>query len=229
MEIPRKHPRRPRDEQLGARRTEEILDVAARLFASRGFGNTDVQTVADELGVGKGTVYRYFPTKKELFLAAVDRGMRRLTASIDASMTSEDAAGVFEQIVRAYLSFFKENPELVELLIQERAEFRDRPTPTYFAHRDANVEKYRALVRGLIREGRIRELPVETVADVTGDLMYGTMFTDYFSGRHRSTDEQAAAILEVVLGGLLTDTEKAKWRESKVDAEGSGDQTPPLK
>lgn len=209
---------RPKNEQLSTRRKEEILDVAARVFAARGFPNTDVQTVADELGIGKGTIYRYFTTKKELFLAAVDRGMRRLTTHIDASMTSEDPSNLFEQVLRAYLSFFKENPELVELLIQERAEFRDRPRPTYFAHRDANVEKYHALVRRLIADGRIRQLPVETITDVMGDLMYGTMFTDYFSGRQRSPEEQAAAILEVVMGGLLTETERSKKRTGEVRA-----------
>jgi hypothetical protein len=39
----------------------------------------------------------------------------------------------------AYLDFFAEQPGFVELLIQERAHFRDRKRPTYFEHRDANV------------------------------------------------------------------------------------------
>ena len=68
MKLPAKRPGRPKDEGLAARRCKEILDVAARLFAARGYQNTDVQVVADELGVGKGTVYRYFPSKRELFL-----------------------------------------------------------------------------------------------------------------------------------------------------------------
>ena len=64
------------------RRQEEILDVAARVFAERGFPGTDVQEIADELEVGKGTIYRYFPTKRKLFLAAVDRAMRRLREEV---------------------------------------------------------------------------------------------------------------------------------------------------
>jgi AcrR family transcriptional regulator len=210
MQVPEKRPGRPRDEQLGARRREEILDVAARLFAARGFGNTDVQTVADQLGVGKGTVYRYFPTKEELFLATVDRGMRRLMDFIEASMTSEDVLGQLEQGIHAYLAFFQDNPEIVELLIQERAEFRDRLKPTYFAHREANVGKFQMRVRTLIAAGRMRDMPVETITNVVGDLVYGTMFTNYFSGRPRSLDEQADEILEVVLMGLLTDKERSR-------------------
>ena len=56
---------RPTDGTLRANRTEQILDAAARLFAKHGFADADTQLLADELGVGKGTIYRYFPSKKE--------------------------------------------------------------------------------------------------------------------------------------------------------------------
>jgi AcrR family transcriptional regulator len=210
MEISDRRPGRPKDEQLSARRTEEILDVAARLFAARGYANTDVQAVADELRVGKGTIYRYFPTKQGLFLASVDRGMHRLMAHIEASMTDADLLKQMEQAIRAYLFFFKSNPEFVELLIQERAEFKDRPKPTYFEHRDADVHKFQARLRSLVAAGRIRDMRLDTITNVVGDLVYGTMFTNHFSGRQRSLDEQADEILEVVLTGLLTDRERCK-------------------
>jgi AcrR family transcriptional regulator len=212
MDSPVKPRGRPKDEQLAARRTEEILDVAARLFASRGYRNTDLQVVADELRVGKGTIYRYFPTKRDLFLAAVDRGMQRLSQFIDASMIAQDPAARVEQAIRAYLSFFEANAEFVELLIQERAEFKDRPKPTYFEHRDANLSKWEVLIRQLIATGRVREMRIDTITNVVGDLLYGTMFTNYFSGRQRPLDEQADDILEVVLIGLLTDSERNRVR-----------------
>jgi AcrR family transcriptional regulator len=210
MEAPAKRPGRPKDDHLTARRTDEILDVAARLFAARGYPSTDLQVVADELGVGKGTIYRYFPTKRDLFLATVDRGMQRLTGHIAAAMTSADALEQMEQGIRAYLSFFKANPEFAELLIQERAEFRDRPRPTYFDYRDANVEKFEGLVRGLVAAGRLRDLPLETICGVIGDLLYGTMFTNYFAGRDRSLDEQVSEIVDAVFVGVLSDAERGR-------------------
>jgi hypothetical protein len=125
-------------------------------------------------------------------------------------MTAPDPLDQIEQAIRAYLSFFETNPEFAELLIQERAEFRDRPKPTYFEYRDANLRKFEALQQGLVASGRWRNLPYETVERVMGDLLYGTMFTNYFTGRRRSLEEQADEILEVVLVGLLTDAERAQ-------------------
>jgi AcrR family transcriptional regulator len=222
MEGSERKPGRPKDEQLGARRTEEILDVAVKLFAAHGFTNTDVQAVANQLGVGKGTIYRYFPTKQDLFLAAVDRGMRRLMDFIEASMTDDDLLIQLEQSIRAYLEFFHNNPEIVELLIQERAAFKDRPTPTYFAHHAANIEEFNIRVRALVEAGRLRDQPVDRMTDVVSDLLYGTMFTNYFSGRQRSLDEQAEDILELVLNGLLTDQERDR-RSRRKASQASGD------
>src|SRR5947199_8789919 len=116
-----KKPGRPIDQALWDNRTQQILDAAARLFAQHGYADTDTQLLADELGVGKGTLYRYFPSKQDLFLAAADRVMRRLRECIDAAIAGvEDPLDQVAAAIRAYLAFFADNPDFVELLIQER-------------------------------------------------------------------------------------------------------------
>ncbi len=79
---------RPIDEELQARRRVEILTASTEVFAARGFAATDVQEIANRIGVGKGTVYRYFPSKEELFLAAVDNGMKQLKAAVELAADS---------------------------------------------------------------------------------------------------------------------------------------------
>jgi AcrR family transcriptional regulator len=195
---------RPKVAGLVERRREEILAAATREFARRGYAGTDLQVVAARLDLGKGTVYRYFPAKEALFLAAADRGMRLLN-----EQTNAEAARVrdpFEKIIRAthvYLRFFDEHAEFVELFVQERAQFRDRSRPTYFAHRDANIGPWRALLRTLIAGGQIRRMPVSRITDVFNAALYGAIFTNYFEGRRRSPDLQAAEILDVILHGIL--------------------------
>lgn len=195
---------RPPDAELQERRHAEILDAATAVFAENGFAAADVQEIADKTGVGKGTVYRYFPSKEELFLAAVDHGMRRLKTAVDAAVA--DTRQPLERIVqgvRAYLTFFDEHPEIVELLIHERAHFRDRTKPTYFVHRDANMGPWQELFRQLIEDGTVRDLPVERITDFVSDVVYGTMFTNYFSGRKATLSSQSENILDMVFHGLL--------------------------
>lgn len=206
---------RPRDDRLRAQRRQHILAAATGLFAKHGFRGLDVQLVADRLGVGKGTVYRYFPSKRELFLAAVDHGMNRLVAHLDHAMLEHsDTLEQMKAAVRAYLEFFTENPDLVELLIQERAEFRDREKPTYFLHRERNVGRWQEMLRGLIIEGRVRDVPPGRITEVVGDLLYGAMFTNYFARRNIPPERQAADINDIALYGILTDQERRRNHEA---------------
>ena len=200
---------RPRDDERAARRAEEILDVAARVFAQRGYRNTDVQVVADQLGVGKGTIYRYFHTKRQLFLAAADRGLQRLIAEMNTVPADIDPLEQVAQAVRAYLNFYDAHPEYVELLMQERAEFKDRAKPTYFEYRGKSV-RWGNVMRELVAQGRVRAAPRAELNEVVGNLLYGTMFTNYFAGRAKSVEEQARDILDVVFLGILTPAEQAR-------------------
>jgi AcrR family transcriptional regulator len=211
---PPRRPGRPRDPDLEARRRAEILDAAARAFAEHGFASTHVQAIADRLGVGNGTVYRYFPTKEGLFLAAVERGLEELTAEIDAVMADPTADPV-DQIgaaVTAYLRFFGRRPEMAELFIQERAAFPHHHRPLYFASRDEDPKACDrlGLFRRLVDEGRVRPMPAERFFDVVGDLLYGTILTNLLSGRPADPAAQAAAVLDVVFHGILTDAERKR-------------------
>jgi AcrR family transcriptional regulator len=211
---------RPVDEESRARRRAEILATAAVVFAEHGYQSTDVQAVADAVGVAKGTLYLYFDSKEALFLAAVDQGLIRLREHVNAAV--EGIADPLEWIgtaIHAYLRFFKEHPEQVELLIQERAEFRDRKKSTYFEHREAGSARWHAILGDLIASGRVRDVPLSRIDDVLSDLVYGTMFTNHFSGRHKPVEAQARDILDIVHHGILS--EKERHRQHRREREGS--------
>ncbi len=203
---------RPRADDRRTQRRQEIIEAAARLFAEWGYFGCEMERVATELGVAKGTLYLYFPGKEELFLACVDWAMTQLQDTVRAA-ADEGGDDPFEQIsraVRAYLVFFQEHPQFVELLIKERAMFRDRKRPTYFEHRDAARGYWRELYAELIRAGRLRsDLKVETLLDTIGNLLYGTMFTNHFIGPTSTIDDQHRAILDIIFRGILSDGERA--------------------
>lgn len=200
---------RPPDAELQERRRAEILDTATAVFAENGFAAADVQEIANKTGVGKGTVYRYFPSKEELFLAAVDHGMRNLKLAVDAAATSaKQPLDRIAEGVLAYLTFFDDRPEIVELLVQERANFRDRQRPTYFVHREANMGSWQELYGELIRSGTFRDIPVDRIGDVISDLLYGMMFTNYFAGRKTSPANQCKDALDILFHGLLADSKR---------------------
>jgi AcrR family transcriptional regulator len=193
------------------RRREEILEAAAHLFAEHGYAGADTQLLADYLQVGKGTLYRYFKSKRDMFLAAVDRAMRQLREAVEAATAGiTDPFDLIAVGIETYLAFFGARPHYVELFVQERAQFKDRKKPTYFEHREVNVERWRALYRDLIAQGRLRELSPEGISDVIGDLLYGTMLANRFAARTKSYAEQTRAILDIVYLGILSGPERQR-------------------
>lgn len=200
-------PGRPKDPELEVRRKAQILDVAARVFATYGFANTQVQTIANHLGVGNGTVYRYFPTKDQLFLAAVERGLKELEVEMDRILESpRDPLELIAEAVRGYLGFFRRRPEMAELFIQERAAFPHHHRPLYFAqHGEEHAGKHAAFFRRLMETGRVRPIPLARLFAVVGDLLYGTIIANLLSGRPADPDAQARDVLDVVLNGMLID------------------------
>lgn len=193
-----------------SQRRQSIIETAAPLFAELGYNACEMERVAVETGVAKGTLYLYFPGKQELFFACVDLGMSQMQqAVLNASKASLDPFDRISLAIRAYLEFFEHHPQYVELIIQERAIFKDRKRPTYFEYRDANVGVWRELYRSLIESGHLRsDLPAERILNTVGYLLYGTMFTNHFIGRTVSLEEQHTAMLEIVFRGILSERER---------------------
>jgi AcrR family transcriptional regulator len=195
-----------------AQRRQAIISTAARLFAREGYADCEMDRVAIEQGVAKGTLYLYFKSKQELFYACVDHGMRELQLTVQTAAQSKTEP--FDRIsaaILAYLLFFEQHPEQVELLMQERAFFPDRQQPTYFTYREESRERWRAVWSGLLEEGSIRhELKVDQILDFVGNLVYGTMFTNHFLGR--SAEEQHAVIMDIFYQGIWSDHTRTLFR-----------------
>lgn len=191
-------------EDRRSERRQSIIEAAARLFAEQGFAGCEMERVAAELGIAKGTLYLYFTSKQDLFLACVDLGMQQMQTAVKSAVASvSDPFEMISRAIKAYLAFFDEHPHYVELLIQERANFKDRKRPTYFEHRDANRGPWRQLYTDLAAAGRLRnDIPVERMLDTLGNLVYGTMFTNLFIGRTVTLEEQFHALYEIAMRGL---------------------------
>ena len=109
----------------GQRRRQELVEYAARLFASQGYHPTSVTDVVDGLGVGKGVFYWYFESKEELFrqiLVDAQRDLRR--AQRQAIADEPDPVRRIEAGIRASVTWLDANRHLFVLLEFARTEER---------------------------------------------------------------------------------------------------------
>jgi AcrR family transcriptional regulator len=62
-------------EQKKEEQRQRILDAAIRAFVRKGYHNTTMDDIVKESGLSKGTLYWYFETKKQLFMALFERDL----------------------------------------------------------------------------------------------------------------------------------------------------------
>lgn len=212
--VRRSHPRRelmtatePRSKQVqDPKKREAILEAALHIFARRGIADTDVQLIATDARVGKGTIYRYFGNKRALFLAVADEVQRRLEEAILALFDDPDIPDEPEELMRAaaraYSGFFRAHPDAIDIVILERAEFRGSIPDTQLRYRARNRGRFEDLIRRGIEQGRFRAIDVAATLDVFADLFFGTVVSARFGGQVDDISARIQCGLDLLLAAI---------------------------
>jgi len=79
-------------ETVAVSRREELLQIAARLFAERGFRNTTVRDIADAAGILSGSLYHHFDSKESMVDEILQTFQRELFAAYDEILASDQTA-----------------------------------------------------------------------------------------------------------------------------------------
>ncbi|WP_051235563.1 TetR/AcrR family transcriptional regulator [Marinimicrobium agarilyticum] len=185
-------------------RRSEILTVATEIFAERGYQVADMQAVADAAGVGKGTVYRYFPTKEELFTETLRFNLEQLKTEIDTARHGpSEPIEQLKEGMRAYILYFEKNPNLTELFVQERAEFRDKAASLYFAYASEGRESWRGLFEEIAATYPLRPIDLEELMNICGDLMHGAVVKSQCPLDRKPLSERFETLFDVYLHGIM--------------------------
>jgi len=92
-------------------RSEQLLDVAERLFAERGYGSTSIESIAREAGITRPIVYEHFGSKDGIYLACLRRARGQLEAMLAEAVASvTDPREQLEHGADAYFRFVETDP-----------------------------------------------------------------------------------------------------------------------
>lgn len=182
-----------------------VLDSAVTLFANRGFASTEMDAIAAAAGVAKGTVYHYFNSKDDLFLAAAERTVAELGEFIlEAIACVEEPVAVIRTACRAVARYSQKHPEAVELFVQQRAVFRDKsPLILLIAGRDEVQPFFVDVVRRGIETGVFRDVDPEEAVRAISNLLYGLVVSSFLEGAAEKLIARADAQIKFILDGLL--------------------------
>ncbi len=193
------------DRQLTARgeeRRRQIIEVATRLFAERGYHPTSVADVVDAVGVGKGVFYWYFSSKEALLTEILRDGqLARRRHQRDAIAGIDDPVEQLERGIRAGMEWMAEHRDVITLIRFAATEERFAPgirKGEDVAAADAAGALRRAIDAGRIPEGDA-DLLARAVVGVTQHLCASRIHA------HPEADPQPVidAAVRFCVGGVL--------------------------
>ena len=115
MSAQRKTSRSPRSDN----RLPELLDSAARQFASRGYAATSMRDIAVAASMLPGSVYYHFSSKEELLVAVYSAGVKELeVATTEALQKESDPWLRLEALCRAHLETVLRDSDYAHVLIR---------------------------------------------------------------------------------------------------------------
>jgi AcrR family transcriptional regulator len=198
--------RKTRKEVLSEWRHQEILEAARRIFARLSYAATNVEEIAKEAGMAKGTVYLYFKSKEEIFAAVLASDLERL---VDKTIEGMSTANTFAERLTVFfdlrLDYLQHNRDFLSIYF---AEFGSRGSRSKLISEVIDklfwrgYEFMRQCLMQAIAEGELRAVPVEPAAFAIFDLARGFAERHLRGWAQLSLQEDVAFTHSLILNGL---------------------------
>ena len=154
--------------EVGENKRQKIMDAVERLFTSRRFHEITLDQVAQKAGVGKGTIYRYFQDKDDLFFQTAISGFDELCDLLRRKVSGD--APFYDQLLSACIqigTFFRSRKQLVRMIQNDenrmywqKGNIRER----WMEKRQNLIDALAHIIGKGIAEGKIR-------ADIPPDVL----------------------------------------------------------
>ena len=160
-------------------RCTEILDAARKVFAEKGFSETTMDQVAECAGIAKGTLYLYFRSKRDIYMAALMEGIRSLNN--DSRRKVEAAAGVREKLcafIETRVGYFEQHRDFFLIYHSEVGNLRV-PQATHEGQMSELYLEQAQMLEEVLKKaaaaGEIRELRPDSTAFTVCDMTRGVI------------------------------------------------------
>jgi len=189
--------------------TEAILDAADRLLARYGYKKMTMEDLAQEVGIGKGTIYLHFRSKEELVLSHIDRLIARLKGQL--LLIARGDGGPDERLKQMLLTRVLFRLDGVQHYTESLSDLLAAIRPALLVRRERHFEAEAQIFAEVIKEGQ-REGTFAASASTTAaarSLLLATNALLPYSlspvelGKRRDVERAVSQIADLMLHGLL--------------------------
>lgn len=187
---------------------EAILDATDGFLASHGYKKMTIDSLAQQVGIGKGSVYLHFASKEDIALSHVDRIIERLTGEL--KIIAEKKISPEEKLRRMLLKRVLHRFDSVQHYTQNLNDLLSAVRPKLLARRRIYFETEAEILAKVIEEGQKskmftgRNAPeiAETLLLATNSLLPYNLTTLELGGR-ADIEEKTRRLINLLLNGLI--------------------------
>ena len=197
-------------EQISTEKQASIIEAARKRFAYYGFSKVTMDEIASDIGMGKASLYYYFPTKEGLFQEVIkqekDQFLNNIRSMMDQNISPCDLLGRYAS---KRVEYFRNLANLRALQFQQSAEARASHLELFKDFQQQEV----ALLQQVLELGKARgEFDITDThqsAEIIMQMFYGPRAWLVLKSDHRldeetyrALEESAKQIAEVILNGI---------------------------
>ena len=189
---------------------EAILQNAARLFARKPFHEVLMDDVAEQTGIAKGTIYRYFPNKAELFVALSMRFVEMLAREVGRTVSSDDPLANLRKMLVRLVEVIDENHDFFQVMQRRECEVWERKSSEFLERRNVLRDLFVEQIRLAELAGKVAcPFSHQSAADMLLGMVRNIL---RFSTPVPPPDTLADMVLHVYFNGLTA--KSAEFAES---------------
>ncbi len=194
----------------GTERRAQLIEVAISVFGQRGFRGATTKAIAEAAGVSEATIFRHFPSKEDLYIAAFRQrtgvGTEQFVAALEDLADRRADEEVLRSLGRAMLTAYEQDRDLHRMLMyawldQDEAANRRMSEQIWESPLFAFLERYiaRRQAEGSFRAG---DPALLSRALLALPVHYAVQTKLYGIGSDAPDEEVVALYARFLLGGL---------------------------
>ena len=196
-----------------------IVRCAAEVFSGRDFHEVRTDDIVQQLGIGKGTLYRYFDSKEAMYLAAIADGLDGLhTAVTEVLQQDAPVEATVDAVVRTMVRYFHQQRHALLLLARLEPQRKPHEREAWQTRRTEVVTLVRRALDRAAARGEIARLNTRLAVEALFGMIRGVCVYRAESDR---PDDLSRLIIGLFFHGLRSGTwAKAPRRQALVVVQG---------
>ncbi len=202
-------------EKISKEKRDHVFTIAVSEFAENGYAATSINHVAKKAGISIGSMYSYFESKENLFLAIVQKGYELLEGALHTLDCKKNIGETIDDLLRMAVHYAKKHPDMnklyLSMMTEELSHFSEHLSKKF---ESITIDFYRKMLEKAAERGEIRkDIDIDMAAFAIDNLIvmlqlsFSTTYHGYrlrqYLGAEAGNDENIIAKLrELIIRSL---------------------------